>query len=255
MMFRHIFRKFRPEKKAPQDTPQRNSTSVEEEDALIRAIRERSPEDPLIGAKIGAREIFQRLLNGLKKEEGVHMESLLTILGSLSGYACQASLRAQAREKNLPETAVFQIVTTRDGGRYFFGDALNEAITGAPYSVWNLAAGAAMHAGAQEKPDLQAIFRHTAAVLGSEGFGIPRVPERHRAGDTPLHYVAALWPALLPTVRQFCPAPSDWPILYGLAIQHALYACKDVLDPAMALLIVMESCVPMSKVDLPFGEA
>jgi hypothetical protein len=29
--------------------------------ALINAIRERSKEDPLIGAKLGAKEVFQRL--------------------------------------------------------------------------------------------------------------------------------------------------------------------------------------------------
>ena len=64
--------------------------------ALINAIRERSQEDPFIGAKLGAKEVFQRLVEGMKDSNGVHIESLLTALGALAGYACQANLREQA---------------------------------------------------------------------------------------------------------------------------------------------------------------
>jgi len=83
--------------------------------ALINAIRERSKEDPLVGAKLGGKEIFQRLLEGMKDSKGVHIESLLCALGSLAGYACQANLRAQAFAKGMRETAAFQTVETSDG--------------------------------------------------------------------------------------------------------------------------------------------
>lgn len=241
-MFSKLFGSKQQEKKEPKADPKAAS--------LINAIRERSKEDPLIGAKLGSKEVFQRLLDGMKTAKGVHIESLLCALGALAGYACQANLRAQALSKGMSETAPFQTVGTKDGKQYFFGDPLNNALVGSQYSVWGIVGGAAQHVGAKEFPDPKEVFQHTASVLGSEQFGIPRVPDNHKPGDTPINYLKAIWPSLFPTVKLFCPTPVDWPILYSLAIQEAIYAGKDTIDPNVAFRIVMESAIPMSKVDL-----
>lgn len=245
-MFKKIFGKSSDSEPKKQEVPQLDPRIA----VLIQAIRERSKEDPLIGAKLGAKEVFQRLLDGMKNEKGVHIESLLCALGALAGYSCQANLRAQALAKGMPETAALQAVGTKDGKQYFFGDPLNNALAGSQHSVWGLAGGAAQHAGAKELPDLNEIFQHTSSTIGGDLFGIPRVPEANTAGDRPINYVKAMWPALFPAVKLFCPNPVDWPILYGLAIQEAIDAGKSAIDPALALKIVMESAVPMSKIDL-----
>lgn len=175
-MFKKLFEKLAGSKPPQQSEPQLSPAS----EALIRTIREKTTEDPLIGAKLGSKEIFQRLLDGMKDSKGVHIESLLCALGALAGYSCQANLRAQALAKGMPETAPFQTVRTKNGKQYFFGDPLNNALAGSQYSVWGLAGGAAQHAGAKELPDLNEIFQHTSSVLGSDQFGIPRVPENHK---------------------------------------------------------------------------
>jgi hypothetical protein len=241
-MFGKLFGSKKEEKKEQLQDPRTT--------ALINAIHERSKEDPLAGAKLGSKEVFQRLLDGMKDSKGVHIESLLTALGALAGYSCQANLRSQATAKGMPETAPFQVVETKDGKRYYFGDPLNNALAGSQHSVWGLVGGAAQHAGAKEFPDINEIFQNTTSVIGTEQFGIPRLPDNHKPADTPLNYLKALWPALFPTVKLFCPNPLDWPILYSLAVQEAIYAGKDSIDPALAFRIVMESAVPMSKVDL-----
>ena len=230
---------------------QKNEPPVDPKiEALLIAIRERSKDDPLVGAKLGAKEVFQRLLDGMKDSKGVHIESLMTALGGLAGYACQANLRAQALAKSMPETAPFIVMNTDDGKQYFFGDPLNDALLESQYSIWGLAGGAAQHAGAKDLPDMNELLRHTIEALGSEKFGIPRVPEKHMPAETPIDYVRVLWPTLFPTVKLFCPNPVDWPILYGLAIQEAIFAAKEAIDPSLALRIVMESAIPMSKIDL-----
>jgi hypothetical protein len=218
--------------------------------AFIQALRERSKEDPLIDAKLGGKEIVQRLLAAMSGSNGVHFQSLLTALGALAGYACQANLRAQALEQGKPETAPFQVLTTKDGKEYFFGNNVNKMLAEHQFSVWSLAAGATQHAGATELPDLNDLFKHSASVVGSKQFGIPRIPAEHRPGDMPLAYLKDFWPPLFKTVQLFCPDPIKWPILYGFAIQEAILSSKEVLDPGMTLLIVMESAIPMSKVDL-----
>ena len=217
----------------------------------MRAIEEKRKTDPLIGPKLGCKEVNQRLLNAMKNEKGgVHVESLLCALGALAGYACQANLRAQALEKGMSETAAFMVVEATDGKKYFFGDPLNQVLAESQYSVWGLAAGAAQHNGCSPLPDIAEMFSHVTSTVGDESFGIPRLPEGHQPGDKPINYLKALWPNLLPVVKQFCQKPSEWPILYGLAVQEIMDMGKGVIAPDLALKIVMESAIPMSKIDL-----
>src|SRR4051812_17326786 len=170
--------------------------------ALINAIRERGKEDPLVGAKLGSKEIFQRLLDGMKDSKGVHVESLFCALGALAGYACQANLRAQAIARGMDPDAPFQVARTSDGKSYYFGDPLNSALAEGKLSVWSLAAGAAQHNGAKSLPDINEIFQRTASNVGTEKFGIPHLIEGHAAGDLPAAYLRNLWPLLLPVVEK-----------------------------------------------------
>jgi len=170
-----------------------------------------------------------------------------------AGYACQADLRSQALEKGMPETAPFHLIGTADGRKYMYGDALNNALAGSQYSVWAVAGGAAQHAGCTALPDVEEMFGYVTEVLGSDKFGLPRVPENNQPNYIPIDCVTALWPALQPIVKRFCPNSSDWPILYSLAIQEIIYMGKDTVDPCLALKIVMESAIAMSKIDRPLG--
>ena len=158
-------------------------------EALLRAIEERRTTDPLIGAKLGGKEIFHRLMNGMNSDRGVHVESLLCALGALAGYSCQANLRAQAVAKGLPETSAFVTVSGNDGRTYFFGDPLNQALAESQYSVWSLAGGAAQNNGCMTLPDINSIFTHVASSVGGDSFGIPRLPDGLVTSDTPINYL------------------------------------------------------------------
>ena len=210
----------------------------------------KAPTDPLATANIGGREVFHRLYAAMRNEQGVHVESMLCVLGALAGYACQAEVRAIARAKNLPDDAVFQIVSAVDGRRYYFGELLNQPLLNAQPSLWEMVAAAATTAGAGALPDAHGLFRHVAASVGSDAFGMPRVPTKHRAGDTPRGYLKQLWPALFPLVRNLCPDPALWPVVFGVAIERTIEAAQGAIDPALAFTIVMEAAVPMSRVDL-----
>jgi hypothetical protein len=219
-------------------------------EALLKTIEDKRKEDPLIGAKIGAEEVFQRLLDAMKNDRGVHIESLLCALSALAGYSCQASLRAQALLQGLKETAALLVVGGADGKKYFFGDPLNNLIMNSNYSIWKLASGGAMHCGCKQLPDYNEIFKYVTGTVGGETFGIPRFPEGHAAGDQPLNYLKGMWPAVFATIKPFCAHPAEWPILFGIAIQKAIIAGKDAISPDIAMSIVMETVIPMSKVEL-----
>lgn len=221
-----------------------------QEAALLRAIEERKKTDPLVGAKIAGKEVLNRLLDAMKNEKGVHVESLFCALGALAGYACQANLREQAVARGMSPNAPFQVVETNDGKSYFFGDPLNGALAEGKLSVWSLAAGAAQHNGAKSLPDINEMFQRTASNIGSEKFGVPNSIEGHAAGDLPIAYLRALWPALLPVVKKLAGEPVLWPVAYGFAIQAAMDMAKAAIQPHISLGIVMEAAIPMSKVDL-----
>lgn len=207
-------------------------------------------EDVLLDAKLAGKDIYNRLLKAMQDEKGVHIESFLCALGALAGYACQASVRETLIvERGLSENQAFVIVECKDGSRYFFGDNVNRPLVESQYSVWSLAAGAAQHLGLKKFININEIFQHVTKVVGSEEFGRLRLPEGHNTSDIPYNYVKALWPAMQQVVKSYCTA-EQWPIAFGIAVQECIIFGKSVIDPNLALAIVMESAVAMSKVDL-----
>ena len=237
---------------AQADAPTLTITPQHGIDELLAIVEQGRAHDPLIGANVGSKYILARLMQAMQDESGnAHLQSLFCALGALAGYACQDSLRELAAEKGIAEKDMFMIVQDRDGKQYFFGDALNGLLVESDLSVWRFIVQAADHVGATQFPDLGELFKHTADTLGSDAFGIPRTAEPHQAQHTPLHYLQTLWPALAPDAKRFCDSPTELPILFAGSIQELILMSKDVIDPNLPPLIVMESAVPMAKVDLP----
>jgi len=232
----------------PLPAPKRPASPFAE--SLKRTIEERRAGDPLIGAKLGAKEIVVTLQEAMNSDKGVHAESLLALLGSLAGFSCVISVLIDGAQGKLPQmpNAVVS-VGTKDGRTFYFGEAINARLYTDQHSVWALAAGMAQHLGATRLVDVHEIAGHVSETVGSPQFGVPRLPPGHPLGKTPAEFVREAWPALSERRNYFCPEPREWPIIFGLAAQQVMEMAKDVLDPEIALTIVMECAVPMSKID------
>jgi hypothetical protein len=137
---------------------------------------------------------------------------------------------------------------TNDGKSLFFGDQLNAPLLESQYSIWSLCAAIAQHLGAG-LPDLHEIVRHVSQVAGTPEFGRPRIPTGNQPSDLPINYVRHLWLPLLPILKKFCSSPQEWHIAFGLAAQEAIGLGKSAINPGMAVAIIMESAIPLSKVD------
>lgn len=217
---------------------------------LDAAIERARANDPIVHLKIGAEELVQRLLTGMKNERGVHIESLLGILGSLAGFCVIDSILKQvvAPNRSTQECGIID-VEFEDGSHCYLGDPINHMLAGTDLSLWALVAGMINHLGGQEYPDFAEITAHVAGTLGGLEFGHPRVPEQHKPTDLPINYVRDLWPVVLPMIEQRVPVLQERAILFGFAAQNAIQMGKDVIPPAMAGKLVMECAVPMSKLD------
>jgi len=224
------------------------TTSSEKQ--LLAAIKIKKKKDPLFGLKIGAKEVNERLLNALKDQKGVHVESLLTILGALAGFSCQMAAREKLQDTaNLTEADSLMVVEGKDGKKYYFGDSINSSLAGDKYSVWALTAGIATHLGANGLPDLKEMFTRVTGTVGTKEFGVPQLPENHRPRELPVNYLKGTWPHLLAVVDKFCDGAHERSILFGIAIQQIIQMGKDSIAPDMAAKVVMESAIPMSKID------
>jgi hypothetical protein len=229
----------------PAPSPQANATPPIAERKAETAEVAQMPTSAKMEA--GAREIYLRVANALKDERGVHVESLLTCLGALAGYACQACVRENNTRAGAKSEAGLVVAGGADGRKYFFGDLLNKPLVESRSSVWSLVAGAIRQLG-KPLPDLEGIFKHVASTVGGPQFGIPRIADGHRPRDLPHIYLRAIWPQILPIAQRFCDEPAHLPVLFGIAI-HTLIL-RGTVDPTLAGTIAMESAVPMSKVDL-----
>ena len=225
--------------------PETRARSVSE-----KPLTQELPTEAFTGARQASREVLGLAMAALKDERGIHLESLFCALGALAGRACQDSIRARALSEGKPADAYFTVATTTDGHKYYFGDALNQPLAEDRVSVWSLVAGAAAHDGAKQLPDLNEIFKHNAAVLGSEQFGIPRLPPEHPVQALPLDYARKLWPDTRKVLVEFAGEPRMWPVAIGLAVQELMAQTRGQVPPALVARIVMESAIPVSKVPI-----
>lgn len=214
------------------------------------AIEKARVTNPVAHLQIGAEELVQRLLSGMKSERGVHVESLLAVLGSLAGYSCVDSVLQQATAlgRSTRDCGIVDVETS-DGGRYYLGDPINALLGQTDRSLWALVAGMVNHLGSQDYPDFAEIAGHVAGTLGGPDFGVPRVPENHRPSDLPINYVRDLWPAVLPHIKHRVPLLQERVTLFGFAAQNVIQMGKDVIQPWLAGKLVMECAVPMSRLD------
>jgi len=212
---------------------------------------------------VGIDDLSNALLAWLSHElhngRETQQEAVLCALGALAGYAAQQAIReALVKTGKLALDQAFVVIETRSGEVFFFGDLLNAVIvskdggqSGARdkghASIWKIVSGGGYEAGAINLPDITDIIKHCAATVGSQEFGIPRLPDAHMPAILPREAVSRFWPAARRGLS--VAEPMSWPLHFAMAAHTLIVALKDTLRPDIAVQIVMEAAVPMSKID------
>jgi hypothetical protein len=198
-------------------------------------------------------ELVQMLFAEMKDSRGVDADKVLATLGSLAGFSVQMSLReALVKTGKIPEDKLFLVVKTKDGETYYLGDALNEGLfenKPGNFSVYSIVGGGVQKAGAKELPDVIDIVKYVAGTLGTEKYGIPRMPDGHMLRERPVELLNKFWNPTRNFLVLNVKAPLQWPFVIALAAQKVIFMSKDALDPALAGKLVMETAIAMAKVD------
>jgi hypothetical protein len=260
-----------PAPAAPRPTPQAAPAA-----APAAASRPRAPwgpEDDIVANQaIGNLRNF--LLAAVKTDRGVHAETLVVAAGALTGYAAIHAVfeayikRGRATIGDLQAASTSKAIAeikAKDGQTYYSGDLVNSFLVGSagpasrPFFVWGYLAGIAINSGvpANELPELNEMFQRAASTLGTPDFGMPRMPPNLKPLLTPRQAVDRLWPAVRallsrtdgPGTQGRALDVEHWPIVCAVVSQQLISQIKGVLDMKVALRIVMESAIFMSKID------
>lgn len=219
--------------------------------------------------EIGANCIVNTFLKLLKDSKGVQIEKLLVVMGAITGYSCQYSLRQRylgkyITDKNtgklrpIQEMDIFVVIGTKDDRKYFFGDNLNNTIYGTDYSLMGFVGGALKRLGyenlekdTQLLEDIKEIFSYVTSTVGSSNYGTIRLPTDANIGGTAIDYLNEYWELSLAISKQFCPL-EDMYILWGGACQQAMLLCKglEIISPVASAKIIIESAIVTSKWEL-----
>jgi hypothetical protein len=204
-------------------------------------------------------ELVDWLQFELRRGRDVQPEAMLCALGALAGYAAQQAIReALVKTGKLTLDQAFAVIETRSGEVFFFGELLNAVIVakdgnssgnGGPghASIWKIVSDGGRDAGAINLPDVIDIIKHCAATVGRDEFGIPRVADAHMPNILPREAVSRFWPAARRKLAG--KDPMSWPLHLAMAARSLIVSLKHAVRPDIAVQIVMEAAVPMSKID------
>ncbi len=227
-----------------------------------------------VAAACAIGNLIDYLLNDLKGPKGIHVQSLMTTIGALAGFSAQHAIwetiirtgKLAAHDGEGRKRGAFVLAQTETDEKFYFGDLLDSyliprqvALGPGPHTLWNLLAATVESCGGRPLPlrEIEEIFRNAAATFGSPRFGVPRLPPGDMPAMTPRQALNRAWPkARVILGRSYARTAlvkslplAYWPTAVAVAAQKLLIIATCTLDPALAMRIVFEAAVPMSKID------
>jgi hypothetical protein len=177
--------------------------------------------------------------------------AVLNALGACAGFAAQVAVW---RELILPANRnpgdFLVLAQIKSGDIFFFGEAINQFLfTTGPDRLSFLSLAASTLSRASDCPDIRELARHVAQTIGDQGgsFGKPRLPPFIDVPELPQAALARIWTRVA-QILENC-RPAEWPALLGAAAHIIIQANRVLMPPPLALRILLEAALPMSKIN------
>lgn len=185
----------------------------------------------------GADELLNRLVMAFRNPDGsVHPQSLLCCIGALSGQACLYSAYEKYSSSGIKEADIFNIVKSKAGEKFYFGELTDELLFKNKYSVWSFLCSAVKKSGG-EYPDVNELLNYGISVCGSEKFGKVR---NCLTGENIVGYLELFWKSSLETALKYCGKEEIY-VLFGALTQKIILICVKNISAKECSRIVMES--------------
>jgi hypothetical protein len=174
--------------------------------------------------------------------------SMLNALGACAGFAAQVAVWRTLVLPTGRNPGDFFVYVGKPNEILFYGEAINQFLISTPpdrLSFLSLAASTLRNSS--ELFDIGELAGHVAQTVGTEDFGIPRVPPSVDLPELPRAALARTWGKATHILEGHRPA--EWPALLGAAAYNIIYSNRAMLAPPIALKILLEAAIPMSKLN------
>ncbi len=219
-----------------------------------------------IGCNFAFGHLVRALPHRLTDKDGrLHAETLLTAAGAFAGLCAQISMLADP-EGLAKAKASGQLVdaTLKDGRVLLFGDALNNMlftndVAFARSRIWNTLVAAALSKGMPESaiPDLDEMFRHVTASLGSDREGFPSTSLQNQPAFSAHKMLKLVGQVAFSCLtgeidaitrkNNFSALETSWVAVTAQAAAAILLDATQVLAPEKCVTIAMEAAIYGSK--------
>ena len=195
-------------------------------------------------------KLFDAAYHAMKNERGVRIEDIVAMLASVGGHLClTVVLDALREEGRTPDSVGMVVMRGNDGNIFYFGDAPNWLLCEGPHSLVSLLFGAAHQHGAPVSIEmLHDEMRAVAQRAGTPQFLELDLPPEHSV-DSPIKWARHFTPLVTQSVFGGA-APRFWiPTIVGFALQQAVDAGRQSLDPMMIARIALGCAIRAAKID------
>lgn len=229
----------------PPDDNQKNQPGHQ---AVLRHLLEQEKVEPGIRERLAGAVVFDLAYQLLQDERGVRIENLLAVLASVAGQECIAPIVAAAPNDATMEQLGLTVIKGNDGRFYFFGDSPNRLLVESQDSVISLAFGAAQALGAPVTMEMITDeMAKVASRAGGPEFEALDLPPEHMV-DRPTEWARVFRGKLVEALDLYDVPPMRRATALGYAIQKAMDAAKQNLDPLLAARIVLQCATRTAKV-------
>jgi hypothetical protein len=215
--------------------------------AVLRHLLEREKIEPGIRERLAGTIVFDLAYELLKDERGVRIEILLAVLASVGGQECIAPIIAAAANDTTMEQLGLTVIKGHDGRLYFFGDPPNRLLVESKDSLISLAFGAAQARGAAvTMAMIGEEMGNVASRVGGPDFESLDLPAEHMV-DRPTEWARLFRPKLAGALDLYDVPPMRRATALGYALQKAIDAGSQTLDPLIAARIVLQCATRTAK--------
>ncbi|CAG2145723.1 hypothetical protein LMG31506_03243 [Cupriavidus yeoncheonensis] len=180
-----------------------------------------------------------------------HLPSIMVAIGACGGFAAQLAVwRTLIQPFNRNPGDFLVHAQTKSNESFILGESINHFLfVTRPDRLSFLSTAAGGLQDNHELPNISELAAHVMQTMGRETFGIPRYPGPGQYMEEPRAALNRTFGIVASYFLKDGHPPKNWPALLGLIARRIIDTHKHVLPPASAVKMLLESAVPMSKID------
>lgn len=166
----------------------------------------------------------------------------LMLAAGMAGFACHQAVKANHEP--------FVELGTKDGMKFYYGDAVNFYLLENPFCVWNFLVGCYQHmTGKQDGKEEISQKVHALVKQGVENIANKDFMFQNRFHPTDVYLmVQDCWGGIYQNMTGvYCKSADEWSVLFAIVLQNILLHMEG--DPEQLLDAAMECVLYVSKMD------